>query len=358
MSAMPSPIRSRLRRIGSALLLAGALTGLVTSALPAVAAIPGYPILLVQIDRTVVAGGQITLIGWAVDQDRPSTSVTMQTSDSTGAVHSVTANQPRPDVNATFGITGAHGYTFTFTEPNTATSDRYYCLSIVVPGQQLSSQSCFTVHVTYSPFGSVDALLQQSGQPILLQGWAFDPDAPSTSATVHTYVDGTLVSGAIANLPRADVNAAYRVTGQHGFSIPVTPVQGTHSYCVYGINVGAGGNDLIGCRTATVNGNPIGYQDPLLASGPPTVVHGWAFDPDAPTASIYVDIYVDGTTFVAHVPTTVPRPDVNAVEGITGTHGFSATVPSLPGMHQYCVYGINVGPGVNTLLQPCWNTLN
>lgn len=138
----------------------------------------------------------------------------------------------------------------------------------------------------------------------------------------------------------------------------MTPVQGTHSYCVYGINVGVGSNDLIGCRTATVNGNPIGYQDPLLASGPPTVVHGWAYDPDAPTASIYVDVYVDGPHFVAHVPTTVMRADVNAAKGITGTHGFSATVPSLAGTHTYCAYGINVGPGANALLQPCWNTMN
>lgn len=358
MRQLPVPPRSRRRRIGFFLLLAGALFGLLASALPAHANVPGYPALLLQIDHYAATGGQISLEGWAVDQDRPSTSVTIQTTDSTGAVHSVVANQPRADVNAAVRVTGAHGYTFTFTEPNTATADRTYCLGIVVPGRPITNQNCFTLHITHDPIGTLDGVDHQSGRPIMMQGWAFDADASSASIAVHTYVDSTLVSGNLANLPRADVNAAYKITGQHGFSVAVTPVQGTHTYCVYGINVGAGTNALIDCRTVTVNGNPVGYQDALLANGPPTVVHGWAFDPDAPTTSIYVDVYVDGTTFVAHVPTTVARPDVNQVFGITGTHGFSATVPSLKGFHTYCVYGINVGPGVNTLLEPCWLTFN
>lgn len=358
MPDLPAPPRSHRRRIMFCLLVAGVLTGLVAAAVPAVAASSTYPQLLVQVDHQVAAGGQISLDGWAVDVERPSTSVTLQTSDSTGAVHSVVANAPRNDVNTAVGVTGAHGYSFTFTEPNTATADRSYCLSMVVPGRPLTDQSCFTLHIEHSPFGTLDTLVQRVGQPLVLQGWAFDPDASAAAATVHTYVDSTLVSGSLANLPRADVDAAYRITGQHGFSVAVTPVQGTHRYCVYGINVGVGTNDLIGCRTATVDGLPIGYQDPLRASGPPTVVHGWAYDPDAPTTSISVDVYVDGTTLVAHVPTSVMRADVNRIKGITGTHGFSATVPSLPGMHTYCAYGINVGPGVNTLLKPCWNTMS
>ena len=53
---------------------------------------------------------------------------------------------------------------------------------------------------------------------------------------------------------------------------------------------------------------------------------GWAFDPDAPSESLWVHIYADalagkGGTFLAAIAADVPRPDVNEAYGIEGAHG-------------------------------------
>ena len=78
------------------------------------------------------------------------------------------------------------------------------------------------------------------------------------------------------------------------------------------------------------------------------VTSGWAIDPDT-SAPIAVHAYVDakGTALTADGS----RPDVAAAfPGYGPAHGYSATLPASPGAHQVCVYGINSGPGGNTLL--------
>jgi hypothetical protein len=47
---------------------------------------------------------------------------------------------------------------------------------------------------------------------------------------------------------------------------------------------------------------------------------------------------------VGWFPTGGSRPDVNAVFGITGRHGFSISVQSPPGQQRFDMYAINVGP--------------
>jgi len=61
------------------------------------------------------------------------------------------------------------------------------------------------------------------------------------------------------------------------------------------------------------------------------IVLGWSFDPDAPSDSIEVQFYVNGTSttgvFAGSAITTFLRPDVNQTFGITGKHGFRWFVP-------------------------------
>lgn len=57
-------------------------------------------------------------------------------------------------------------------------------------------------------------------------GWAYDPDDSSVSISVHFYVDGPAGSGVFAgavtaNLSRPDVNSAYGIAGNHGFSFSI-----------------------------------------------------------------------------------------------------------------------------------------
>jgi hypothetical protein len=196
-----------------------------------------------------------------------------------------------------------------------------------------------------APLGSLDVVAAQ-GDTIRVIGWAFDPDEPSSEVQVAVYVDGGGVGWFGTGGSRADVNAAYGITGNHGFDVAVPVAGGTHTIAVYAINVGGGsGNPLLGSGTATVGFAPVGYLDWVTAiSGSRIRVTGWAFDPDQPGTDIAVAIYQDGI-LAGWFPTGGARPDVNSVFGISGNHGFDVTIDASPGDHSVQVYAINVAGG-------------
>lgn len=101
----------------------------------------------------------------------------------------------------------------------------------------------------------------------------------------------------------------------------------------------------------------------LLEAGPSQIrIHGWAFDPNDPTAEILVHLYAfyDGDFIAAALSTPVVtagdhRPDVNAAYDIEGNHGFNRTVSVKPGNHRICAYSISVNKdgvedGLNRLI--------
>jgi hypothetical protein len=85
------------------------------------------------------------------------------------------------------------------------------------------------------------------------------------------------------------------------------------------------------------------------------IASGWAQDPDAPTASVDVHVYIDGPagaggTFIRAVTASVPRSAPGA-----GPHGFRFSIPSRyrdGAAHPLFVYGIDTSgaPADNTLL--------
>ncbi|WFR66531.1 hypothetical protein P9139_17395 [Curtobacterium flaccumfaciens] len=78
---------------------------------------------------------------------------------------------------------------------------------------------------------------------------------------------------------------------------------------------------------------------------------GWTADPDT-TAAIKAQIYVDGKG-KASIMANTNRPDLAARLGSNNTaHGYSTTLTGITaGKHNVCVFGINTGPGANTLLE-------
>ncbi|SOD74812.1 hypothetical protein SAMN05892883_4004 [Jatrophihabitans sp. GAS493] len=201
--------------------------------------------------------------------------------------------------------------------------------------------------LSHDPVGSFDASTVSHDQ-VSLAGWAEDPDAPSTSIRVDVYSDGKGIASLTTNVNRPDVNRAFGITGTHGFQTTVALPNGTHSVCIYAINVSSGtGNSMLNCRTVVVRTAPIGSLDQVQVVGNTNQVHiaGWAYDPDASDASSSVAVYVDGKGVDLSVPTTFPRPDVNAHYAITGLHGFDLTVTLPDGTHSVCVYALNVGAG-------------
>lgn len=75
--------------------------------------------------------------------------------------------------------------------------------------------------------GYLDLVGVHNGQPVTVYGWAVDPLRTSVSLPVEIYVGGprgtgTLVATVTANRPRADVNQALGVQGNHGFAWAVS----------------------------------------------------------------------------------------------------------------------------------------
>jgi uncharacterized protein YkwD len=93
---------------------------------------------------------------------------------------------------------------------------------------------------------------------IVVAGWAWDEDAPTTPIDVHIHVDGHILP-VKADLHRPDVAAAKPKAGpRHGYAARLSTSPGVHEVCVFAINAPgtAGGNVALGCRSVTVTKPP------------------------------------------------------------------------------------------------------
>lgn len=131
-------------------------------------------------------------------------------------------------------------------------------------------------HLNCSPFGFLDAATGAAGA-LTVTGWAFDPNAYGTAATIHLYVGGPAGDANAqgfdlgpANQVRTDVAKAYPGTGNnHGFNkAVVTTKRGSQKVYLYALNVGGthGDNALIGSATVTINATAA-----LTATPTPTI---------------------------------------------------------------------------------------
>jgi hypothetical protein len=97
---------------------------------------------------------------------------------------------------------------------------------------------------------------------VRIGGWAFDPEAPTESLSITAYVGGKAGEhgavpydlGPIASQPRPDVAASHAAAGlDHGFDTSfATWKTGRQPVCAYAVNLGAGSDKLLGCRTIGV----------------------------------------------------------------------------------------------------------
>lgn len=102
-----------------------------------------------------------------------------------------------------------------------------------------------------NPVGVLDSVVDKMNE-IRVAGWAFDGDDSSRSIAVHVYIGGPAGSSGAegfaiqANQYRADVNKAYGITGNHGYSATLSTTKtGNQTVYVYGINIGSGQNTLL-----------------------------------------------------------------------------------------------------------------
>jgi hypothetical protein len=90
--------------------------------------------------------------------------------------------------------------------------------------------------------------------------------------------------------------------------------------------------------------DPFGNLEAARGGASDVTVSGWAIDPET-SAPIDVHVYVGGA-YSGAVTADRSRPDVAAAHPGSGDlHGFSANLPAAPGVHEVCVYAINVLQG-------------
>ncbi|WP_181155799.1 MULTISPECIES: hypothetical protein [unclassified Microbacterium] len=302
--------------------------------------------------------GGIRVTGWALDPDLIDPSTVHVYVDNAGTA--VTADKVSGDIPPAYAEYGTkHGFDTTISAPPGSRNVCVYGIN-VGPGVN-TAIGCTTVQVTApvisekgrAPVGAFESV-SVSGNVASVSGWALDPDTAS-SIKVHLYV-GSSGTEYTADKVRADVGSANPGYGdRHGFAESVTLPVGTSSICAYGINTGAGGHTLLGCKSATVTAPasdpgraPFGNFEAAVATPGTITVGGWAIDPDT-SDSISVHIYV-GAVGLAYWADK-ERADVGAAYPAYGTrHGFAQQITVAPGTYSVCAYGINNGAGGHTLL--------
>ena len=291
-------------------------------------------------------GRYLSVTGWAIDPNSLNSSLRILFLVNGARAAVVDSTVYRGDINAAFHATGNHGFSTEF--PLNDGTDTVCALAANVGPGGPGDLGCRTFALTGSPLGHIDSVSQR-GATATFTGWAFDYDEPGTALTVVASIGGANAGSVVTNVPRPDVNGAMRGTGVHGFQFDVSLPAGSSVVCLDAGNVGTGSTSRLGCVTRQVPVSPIGVLDSVAVQGNQAVVTGWTVDFNAPSQAIGVVIDV-GSVHAAWGPTPVDRPDVNQAYRITGTHGFNSTVTLPSGSSTICAYGVNVGPGSNSLL--------
>lgn len=197
------------------------------------------------LDVVSTGPGSVTVAGWAFD---PDTAAAIPVHVYVAAIGTaLTADLPRADVGAVYPLYGPnHGFRATLPAGGRTQVCAY---GINVGNGANVLLGCRTVSVPSGPpFGVVDSVRRTAGG-IAIQGWAIDPDTPS-SIPVHVYV-GSLGYALSADQARPDVGNAYPGYGAaHGYSAILPDPGGAVTVCAYGIeSAGAGTNQGLGCTT-------------------------------------------------------------------------------------------------------------
>jgi hypothetical protein len=331
-SATSYAARSQRQRAGIALVaLAVALLALVLPARPAQAA-ASSPIGSLD-SAGIAADGSITLTGWSADPDSAKTSLRVDLTDNGLNRTWLIANGSRPDVAAAHpGFGAAHGFSF-----GLPVGDGTHQLCVIAenfgsgPNTNLG---CRSLTVRNNPTGTMSAA-SVSGNTATFTGTATDPNSANP----------VLISGYLDGKHLLDTTA----TGSgHGYTIALPVGEGSHTACLYAINLGLGNNTRLGCQTLLIRNNPIGALESAAQVPTGVQVSGYALDLNT-TSPISVWAFLDGK-FLTRTVASTSRPDLAAKYPGAGTaHGFSLLLTPSAGSHQICLWAINVGPGSNVL---------
>lgn len=173
--------------------------------------------------------------GWSFDPTNTAASNSVVITAGSAST-TVTASQPRPDVQAAYQTaSAAHGFDVTLTLPGGTT--QVCATGLMLSTSDRSLLGCQTVTVPTDPMGNFESATAVGGGQFRLSGWEFDPDNNGGPGLVQIYVDYRTWYFVNASSPRPDVQAAFGLANAAtGFSTTIPVPSGQHVICVYGIN--------------------------------------------------------------------------------------------------------------------------
>jgi hypothetical protein len=118
-------------------------------------------------------------------------------------------------------------------------------------GNANSPLSCKTANLDYSPIGAYESAYHDGNNmpQVTVIGWALDINTTSP-INVAVSVDGGAPITHVANVYRSDIASKYgNYGGNHGFSFDVPTDAAEHTLCVTAVNVAAGHDVPLGCKT-------------------------------------------------------------------------------------------------------------
>ncbi|WP_456820165.1 fibronectin type III domain-containing protein [Cellulomonas sp. URHB0016] len=300
----------------------------------------------------VIPGGAgVRVVGWALDVDSADP-LDVEVRVDGVRVDRAVANRNRPDIGAAHPGSGdLHGidYTWWWAVPSSIVGTHEVCLWTQEPNEpwQLGETKLGCRSVTIKPaqplVGNVDALTR-SGSSITVAGWSLEPSGGEDVVVIVEVDDDVVTDRWTAYLHtdvvRPDVAAAYPGTGaEHGFTVTLRSDPGKHQVCLWALREWAdtATRTSLGCRFLGVDPTvPVGNFESLASTPAGLSFSGWAVDPQA-AGPIDVDIHLDGS-LVGTVSTTTARGDVGrAYPGTGDLHGYSASLPAVPGKHEVCL---------------------
>jgi hypothetical protein len=277
------------------------------------------------LESVTATGNLVHLKGWAYDPDQTATSIRVLVYQDNKALTVVTADIARPDLNAARHINGNHGFSLSLAASNG--THNYKCYAINVgggSGNPLIGVHNVVVNPGSPPTGSLESATA-SGNVVTLTGWAYDRDAPGSPVRLVIYADDKPYTVISTTVDRPDVNAAFGLTGTHGYRVQFTATSGWHNYKVYAHNLAGGsGAPLIGVHNVMV-GSSAGQLQAVTAGAGGVRLAGRAQDSADSSAEFSIAVYEDS----------------HAVHWTqTSGQAFDLTVPAGPGLHSYTVHAI------------------
>ncbi len=190
-------------------------------------------------------------------------------------------------------------------------------------------------------------------QEVTVTGWAFDPDDRGASVEVQVWVDDEGHSIGTTDVYRPDVNDAFGLTGNHGFSKTVsTERTGAVKVSIHAVNIGPG--QWAADSTYLIIQSRDEYSaehsariciDSASGGVRQVSISGWAYDPDDKTAPVSIEAWIDGVGYGLG-ETNIYRADVNDAFGLEGNHGFNFTFSTnQTGSRNVDIVAVNIGQG-------------